>query len=310
MPLLTASCGWQGDPVTEQARGAEDIPSPSLDPDSALEEKCRQLYLDLLKGAVTRSAFLEGYRRMRPWIPWERRVRRLNILLSRKHLEIVRAWPLEIAHRFREEGTDWPMEAETMIGLARLNNVQDCVSSAVREGVPGDVIECGVWRGGTTIFMKGVLEAYGDTERSVWVADSFKGVPPPQPERYPLDEGAKFSERWELSVSVEQVRANFARYGLLDERVRFLEGWFSDTLPEAPIERLAVLRIDGDLYQSTIEALRFLYPKVSPGGYVIVDDYGGIENARAAVDDFRVEAGVTEELMKVDWTGVFWRRSL
>lgn len=288
---------------------AQESPFASLGPDMGLEEKCRQLYLDLLKGALTRSAFVEGYRRMRPWVRWERRVRRVNSLLRRKHLEIVRAWPLEIAHRFREEGTDWPLEAETMIGLARLTNVQDCVSSALREGVPGDLIECGVWRGGVTILMRAVLEAYGDTERSVWVADSFQGVPQPQPERYPVDAGAPFFERWELTASIEEVRANFARYGLLDDRVRFLEGWFADTLPKAPIERLAVLRVDGDLYQSTIEALRTLYPKVSPGGYVIVDDYGGVPNARAAVDDFRAEAGLSEKLERVDWTAVFWRRS-
>ena len=94
-----------------------------------------------------------------------------------------------------------------------------------------------------------------------------------------------------LMVGADQVRANFDRYGLLDDQVRFLEGWFADTLPMAPIEQLAILRLDGDLYESTMDALVPLYEKVSPGGFVIVDDYGAWEPCRKAVDDFRAQHG-------------------
>jgi O-methyltransferase len=86
----------------------------------------------------------------------------------------------------------------------------------------------------------------------------------------------------ELAVSLEQVKANFDRYGLLDDQVRFLKGWFRDTLPVAPIERLAVLRLDGDMYESPMDTLVNLYPKLSEGGYVIVDDYGAIPACRQA----------------------------
>jgi O-methyltransferase len=91
--------------------------------------------------------------------------------------------------------------------------------------------------------------------------------------------------------------------------VVFLKGWFKDTLPTAPIERLAVLRLDGDMYSSTIEALTSLYPKLSPGGFCIIDDYGAIAGCKQAVDDFRREQGITAELQPVDWTGRYWRKS-
>jgi hypothetical protein len=209
----------------------------------------------------------------------------------------------------RGEGRDWPPTAETMVGRRRLENVRSAVETVLNEGIPGDLIETGVWRGGVTILMRGMLEAWEDTERRVWVADSFEGLPAPNVEAYPDDAGHDMSGVSTLMVGADQVRANFDRYGLLDDQVRFLEGWFADTLPMAPIEQLAVLRLDGDLYESTMDALVPLYEKVSPGGFVIVDDYGAWEPCRKAVDDFRAQHGITDEIVEVDWTGVYWRRS-
>jgi hypothetical protein len=156
--------------------------------------------------------------------------------------------------------------------------------------------------------MRACLDAYGDTDRSVWVADSFEGLPPPAPE-YPADESDVLFTFEELAVSVEQVKANFERYGLLDDRVRFLQGWFSESLPTAPVEQLAVLRLDCDMYGSTMDALVNLYPKVSPGGFVIVDDYGEIAACTKAVHDYRETNGLTEEIVELGWTGAYWRRS-
>jgi O-methyltransferase len=155
--------------------------------------------------------------------------------------------------------------------------------------------------------MRGVLEALGDRSRRVWVADSFEGLPVPDAERYTADDGLDWSHVEALKVSSDDVRANFERYGLLDDRVQFLEGWFCDTLPDAPIEQLSVLRLDGDLYQSTMDALEALEPKVSPGGFVIVDDHGGWEPCRQAVTDYRDANGITAPIHEVDWTGVWWR---
>jgi hypothetical protein len=195
-----------------------------------------------------------------------------------------------------------------MIGLKRLDNLEFCIEQVITNGVPGDFIETGVWRGGATIFMRAVLKAYGVTDRCVWVADSFEGLPPPDARKYPPDAGDRLHEATALAVSLEQVKANFDRYGLLDDQVRFLKGWFRDTLPAAPIERLAVLRLDGDMYQSSMDALVNLYPKVSQGGYVIVDDYGAIPACRQAVNDYRAANGITEEIRDIDWTGIFWQK--
>ena len=196
-----------------------------------------------------------------------------------------------------------------MIGLYRLDNLQQCITDVLRREVPGDLIEAGAWRGGATIFMRAVLAAYGDTERQVWVADSFEGLPQPDPERFPAEAGDKHWVWEQLAVSVEEVQANFARYGLLDERVRFLPGWFKETLPSAPIERLAVLRLDGDMYGSTMDALEALYPKLSVGGYVIVDDYSNIPQCKEAVNDFRNAHQIIDPIESIDWTGVYWQRS-
>jgi O-methyltransferase len=209
----------------------------------------------------------------------------------------------------RAGGRDWPATAHTMIGLKRLANVRDLVERILRERVPGDLLEAGVWRGGACIFMRAILKAYDVTGRRVWVADSFQGLPEPDPGKYPADAGQDFHRYTELAVSLEQVRGNFDKYGLLDDQVAFLQGWFKDTLPGAPIDRLALLRIDGDLYESTSDALRGLYDRVSPGGFVIIDDYHAVEPCRKATDEFRAERGVTDPLEEIDGVGVFWRKT-
>lgn len=266
------------------------------------------LYLDLLKGCLTREISGERYvplRRptttLRRWIYFP-----LSAMLTAQRLELVR--PTEPREDIVKEGRGCPTSAETMIGRARLDSLQQCVVDVIRRNVPGDLIETGVWRGGATIFMKGVLEAYGVKDRVVWAADSFQGLPKPKPGIYPADtDDPHWTHDW-LAVSLDEVRENFRRYGLLDERVKFLPGWFSETLPGAPIQGLAVLRLDGDMYESTIVALESLYPKVSPGGYVIIDDYGAVAACKQAVDEFRSTHEVTEELKEIDWTGRFWQR--
>ncbi len=208
----------------------------------------------------------------------------------------------------RADGRDWPKTAHTMIGLRRLENIKFCLESVLAAGIPGDVMETGAWRGGAAIFMRAVLAAYGVRDRVVWVADSFEGLPPPDPAAYPADEGVDLSGFAYLRVSLDEVRENFRAYGLLDGQVRFVQGWFRETLPRCGIERLALLRLDGDLYESTWLALENLYPKVSSGGYVIVDDYGAIEACRRAVEDFRKLHAITAAIAAIDWTGIFWQK--
>jgi O-methyltransferase len=210
----------------------------------------------------------------------------------------------------REFGLDWPAHAETMVGLRRLENVQRCVVDVLEREVRGDLIEAGVWRGGTAIFMRGLLAAFGANDRRVWVADSFAGLPKPRPDAYPSDAGLDYTIYPQLAVGMQQVKANFARYQLLDDQVCFLPGWFSETLAAAPIEAIAVMRLDGDLYESTMDALVALYPKLSVGGYCIIDDFGALPACRRAVEEYRRTHGITEEILTVgDWTGAYWRRA-
>ena len=206
----------------------------------------------------------------------------------------------------RSLGRDWPSQAMTMIGDLRLDNIRQLFRAIVETGVPGDLIETGVWRGGACIFMRGLLRAYGITDRRVWVADSFTGLPPPDPRHAP-DAGDQHHLHPQLAVGLETVRENFRKFDLLDEQVVFLPGWFADTLPAAPIERLALLRLDGDMYGSTMDALVALYHKVSPGGFVIVDDYGAVPACRAAVTDYRDAHGIDAPIQDIDGLGVFWK---
>lgn len=211
--------------------------------------------------------------------------------------------------QLREYGWDWPSVAHTMIGKKRLENVCALTESILGNGVEGDLIETGVWRGGACIMMRAVLHAYGITDRSVWLADSFEGLPPPDEKNYPADTGDKFHTFDDLRVTMGQVKSNFEKYGLLDDQVKFLKGWFKDTLPTAPIQKLALLRLDGDMYESTWDALTALYDKVSAGGYVIVDDYHVVEGCKKAIHDFLDQRGLAPTLIEIDGVGVYWRVS-
>lgn len=268
----------------------------------------QDLYLDLLKKCLTRLLFPEQYRLI---LPPESRLRRTvwrgaQRFLARFGLDLVQRGRPDCS--VREEGLDWPASAETMVGLKRLDNLQNCIVDVLRKGVPGDLMETGVWRGGASIFMRAVLKAYSVHDRSVWLADSFQGLPKPDPVRYPADRNDTLWQIASLAVSLDEVKANFRRYGLLDEQVRFLPGWFRATLPAAPVERLALLRLDGDMYESTILALEHLYPKLLPGGYLIIDDYA-LPNCQAAVDEFRAHRGISEKLLPIDRYAKFWQRS-
>jgi hypothetical protein len=229
----------------------------------------------------------------------------------------------------RLAGKDWPRQAHTMIGAARLDNVRMLIEDVLQTEVPGDLIETGVWRGGSTIFMRGVLKAHGITDRSVWVADSFEGHYPAVNEHGATDKSytspgvealalgpsalpQEIQDKFALlteDVSLDAVRDRFTRYGLLDSQVKFLPGWFSETLPTAPIERLALLRLDGDFYDATRDALTSLYPKLSPGGWVIVDDYGSFSECRQAVHDYLDDMHITADIAHVDDEAIYWQKS-
>lgn len=275
----------------------------------------RALYLDLLKRTLTgalhedNDSVLGGVRTQGSGQIKKRVANRVGRFASRFGVEIAVKKPYD--EELRSLGRDWPSRAESMVGLRRMDNIQECIAAIVADEVPGDLIETGVWRGGSTIFMRGNLRAWGDTSRTVWVADSFEGLPKPNADEFPADEGDTHFVLTGLQVSLAQVKHNFERYGLLDDQVQFLKGWFKDTLPTAPIEQLSLIRLDGDMYESTIQAIEALYPKLSPGGFCIVDDFGShVSQAQQAVKDYRAQHGITEEIIDIDGTGAYWRKAL
>lgn len=269
----------------------------------------KELYLDLLKKSLTRYISDEGYLSL--FYRSHGKIKHILYAIIYKALD---KFDLELVKhnqfnsKLRAIGKDWPANAETMIGLSRLDNIQACMTDILSKNIPGDFIETGVWRGGATIFMRGVLKAYDITNRVVWVADSFEGLPKASERTHKQDVEDKLWTLKQLNVPLETVRNNFSKYGLLDSRVKFLKGWFKDTLPSAPIKNLSLIRLDGDMYESTMDALRALYPKLSKGGYVIVDDYCLLA-CREAIVDFRKEFKITDEIVPIDWASVYWKKN-
>jgi hypothetical protein len=278
------------------ARDAAEIPPRDIRAAGprADHESLRRSYLDLLKlaicdlvGAGTRTISWTGDRRV----------------FSRE---------LEGEHQlqWRAAGRDWPVNALTMVGLRRLDDLQRCVESVVADGVEGDLVEAGAWRGGSSILMRATLDSLGAHERTVWVADSFQGFPAPEvdgdPEDKALEEEMNSAHEY-LSAPLETVREHFARFGCA-EGVRFIPGFFEDTMPQLHGESWAVIRLDGDSYKATRVTLEALYPRLAVGGYVVLDDYCFLPASQRAVDDFRREHGIVEPIEEIDWNGARWRR--
>ncbi|MFR9729803.1 TylF/MycF/NovP-related O-methyltransferase [Saccharopolyspora sp. MS10] len=266
-------------------------------PEDTAAVAARDAYLDLLKRCLTRYADGETF---------------LGAPLRKP------TWATDDSTTVAdlEEGRYAHQDADTMLGWKRLEDLRGCVERVLTDQVPGDLVETGVWRGGACMYMRGVLRAWGVRDRNVWVADSFNGFPTPDLEHYPADERfasplaqqSLDSMPYSHSIGLEEVRSRFRRYDLLDEQVRFLPGYFRDTIPQAPIERIAVLRLDGDLYESTDVVLRHLYDRLSVGGFCVIDDFS-LEPCVRAVEDFRAERGITDPIEQIDWTGVRWRKT-
>lgn len=262
-------------------------------------------YLDLLKRCLTGYLYPES---SNCEVRLDRNLslvkRQLVQFLNRRGCKVFKIVPFDA--KARELGKDWPSIGYSMVGLKRLDNLQFCVESVLKEGVPGDLLEAGVWRGGSCIFMRAILQLRGVTDRTVWVADSFQGLPAPSHE---ADRGYDLSGFTALAISQAEVEAAFQRFGLLDSQVKFLKGWFKDTLSSAPLSRLAVLRLDGDLYESTMDILNALYHKVSAGGFIVIDDYHVLAPCKQAVLDFRTRTSIADPIREIDGTGVFWKKS-
>lgn len=210
---------------------------------------------------------------------------------------------------WRIAGRDWPLNALTMVGLRRLDDLHSCVESVVKDGIEGDLIEAGSWRGGSSILMRATLDALGAYDRTVWVADSFQGFPAPEPDDVEEDRELEtdMGPLGYLAPSLEEVHGYFARFGL-EQGVRFVPGFFEETMQHLRDQRWSLIRLDADTYKATRLTLEALYPQLSVGGYLVSDDYEFLPACRRAIDEFRSEHGITEPIEPIDFNGARWRR--
>ncbi|MCT0209039.1 TylF/MycF family methyltransferase [Synechococcus sp. CS-1332] len=270
--------------------------------ESSLHDHAVIAYIELLKKTLLNTIYEDPIIQQVAMPRWKSRL--VKRLLG-DETQVFRIEHFDVEKR--QGGLDWPAVAHSMIGVKRMNNLYECLSQVIRDDVPGDFIETGVWRGGASIFAKGVFNVLGQHSRRVWVADSFEGLPKPNPDDYPEDANDEHYKLDFLKVGLEDVKANFSKYDLLDDQVCFVKGWFKDTLPSLPIQSISVLRLDGDMYESTIVALESLYHKLSHLGYIIIDDYC-IRSCAQAVADFRKEHSILEPIQEIDGIGIFWRK--
>jgi len=186
----------------------------------------------------------------------------------------------------------------TLLPWTALEHLHFAIKDTVDRNIEGDFIETGVWKGGACILAKAIYNEISP-ERKVYLADSFEGLPKPNIDLFPQDAGDTHYLDPMLSVSETEVADNFNKFGLLDDKVIFVKGWFKDTMPNLDIDKISILRLDGDMYESTIQVLDALYDKLSIGGYCIIDDYHH-KGCASAVNDFRLRNNVTSPIIKVD----------
>jgi O-methyltransferase len=204
----------------------------------------------------------------------------------------------------REYGQDWPITAESMIGLIRMNQLHEALGVVREENIEGDIVEAGIWRGGAVIFAATYIDVYGMKDRKIYGCDSFEGLPVPDP-KYPEDAGDSHWKYDILKVSLVEVERNLKKYNINRDKVILVKGWFEDTLSELAVEKIAILRLDGDMYSSTMASLNSLYEKVTSGGFVIIDDYS-LDGAKKALHDYLGKNA--PKIIDIDGTGAYFRK--
>jgi O-methyltransferase len=230
----------------------------------------------------------------------------LNVALQRVGLERIERRPADMEAEFLD--LYQRCERHTMTSVERMYAVWQSVRYILARGVPGDFVECGVWQGGSSMLAALTCERAGDRERVLHLYDTFEGMPEPTAEDGPTarHQWARHEQEdhnaWCYS-SLDEVRENMLSTGLARDRLKLIKGKVEETIPgEMPAE-IALLRLDTDWYTSTKHELVHLYPVLSRGGVVIIDDYGFWRGARSAVDEYLGEQGLPLLLTRVDPTG-------
>lgn len=204
------------------------------------------------------------------------------------------------------------VRAFTMTSDERIFALCEAVRHVARHGIPGDIVECGVWRGGSMMAAARTLMEAGETSRRLYLFDTFAGMPPPsghdrchdqrRAEELLADADPSVEDSIWCVASLDDVQQAMSSVGYPHENVRYVQGRVEETVPAQAPERIALLRLDTDWYESTKHELEHLMPRMSPGAVVIIDDYGWWQGARKAVDEYWREASLNVMLHRVDHT--------
>jgi O-methyltransferase len=198
----------------------------------------------------------------------------------------------------------------TMTSMERMHAVYLATKFVVANEIPGDLVECGVWRGGSCMMMASTLLSLGVKDRRIVLFDTFEGMTAPTDrdrDRIGTDAKAKWVETNEgrnwCAASLEDVKENLSSTGYPESRLEYVKGRVEDTLPNAPVDKIALLRLDTDWYESTRAELIHLYPRLVQHGVVLFDDYGHWEGSREAVDEYLAEKKIHLLLQRTDHAG-------
>jgi cephalosporin hydroxylase len=264
-------------------------------------------YLDVFKAALLNEHYLENEVRITTLVRGMRRGRMPEARVLRDPARHDQETYRQLVRE--RKGAAGPDDAAassflpyTAMGRTRLDHLEQCLDVVRDDNVRGDLVECGTGHGGGAIFLRGYLDAHEIEDRVVWVADRFRSTPEPDraPRLPPHGVGG-------FQADLNLVRDGFERFGLLDDRVRFLEGSFDATLPDAPLEELALLRIGRGIGGEVRAVLDNLYDRIAPGGFVVLEDHADA-GCRKEVEAFRADRGITTPLSQVDWSTVAWRK--
>eukprot|EP00560_Eucampia_antarctica_P000568 CAMPEP_0197836816 /NCGR_PEP_ID=MMETSP1437-20131217/30079_1 /TAXON_ID=49252 ORGANISM="Eucampia antarctica, Strain CCMP1452" /NCGR_SAMPLE_ID=MMETSP1437 /ASSEMBLY_ACC=CAM_ASM_001096 /LENGTH=326 /DNA_ID=CAMNT_0043443291 /DNA_START=411 /DNA_END=1391 /DNA_ORIENTATION=+ len=285
---LFASTGDYIDTCSERIEWL-DTQAP-LDQNRTVIDRAQEMYLEMIKGLVSGTSFNDAEKSVSPGSTFK----------------TFRPFNLEV----RQGGMDWTYLGDTMTGWKRLDNIRKLLKSVVEDTIPGDYIETGVWRGGASVYARAVLDVLGQTDRLSYVCDSFAGLPPGDRS---LDRNDKNwdSMHWYLAVSDDVVARNFQKFGFLNSNVIFAKGFFNETMPhlKKKSNHFSVMRLDGDMYESTVDVLYNLYDKLSIGGYVIMDDWSWFPSRTACEDFFKVH-GIEPEIIQIDKLSAYWKKTV
>ncbi len=211
--------------------------------------------------------------------------------------------PRSFLNSFRMMRLVYRVRGYTAVFVPRLVALYKLSEEINRLSVPGDIVECGVYNGGSAAIMASLCEK-SPLSRSVWLFDSFEGLP--KPTEKDGDEAPAY-EGW-CHGDLSKVKKVFRKLCIPESRVHIVKGWFQDTFPKVEIPKIAILHIDADWYESVKLCLEKFYDSVQPGGYIVLDDYGDWEGCRIATDEFLKRRTLEVKLIQVDYTGFYFQK--